>query len=83
MYRISVPARSGTIFGGAVMAVVEMTLRDDEHAEIDFSDELAGPVIRFAGNGSEVFVELEHEHLQAIVDRLAEWGWRATSEAEA
>lgn len=65
------------------MAVVEMTLRADEHAEIDFSDELEGPVIRFAGNGSEIFVELDREHLQVIVDRLAEWGWRATPEGAA
>lgn len=56
----------------------EIDLRNDEDSEIKFSDEIDGAVLQMAGNGCDVAIRLDDEHLQTIVDQLAEWGWKAT-----
>lgn len=56
---------------------IEADLRDDEDSMVKFSDEMDGPVLQLAGNGIEIAIALDDEHLQIIVDQLAEWGWKA------
>ena len=55
----------------------EIDLRNDEGSEIKFTDEIDGPVLQMAGNGCNVAIRLEDDHLQDIVNQLAEWGWTA------
>lgn len=57
---------------------IEADLRDDPGSEIGFSDEIDGPILQITSNGIELTVKLDEEHLQMIVDRLSDWGWKAT-----
>ena len=64
------------------MANIEISIRDDGDSSIELDCDIAGYFMRISGNGIEMSIELDDRHLQEIVDKLGDWGWKTAATEE-
>jgi len=68
------------LLGGAVVNI-DVDLTGDKYSQVKFFEYLNCSALQLSGNGIDLILRLDGEHLQKIADQLAEWGYLPSEES--